>query len=149
MAVITRNWTTGICIRGHDWTATADKGGKSVCIGYYRSLLKTKTGYKTVQGNGPHVALILLDAYVIPYGIPRYLLTYDGPQYVAKFFTPVCAYLEVKQIKTTVYQSQTNGQTESYHKIRIAKMRHYFAEQQEDWDEYVQHLTYAYNAQVH
>ena len=95
------------------------------------------------------VATIFVDHWVIPYGIPNYVLTDNGPQFVAKFFASVCLALGVKHVTTTAYHPRTNGQTERFNRTIVTRLRHYVGEHQDDWDLYVQLLTYAYNAQVH
>jgi len=112
----------------------------------YSKLTRTIALSKTTA---PHVAQAFVDHWVMPYGIPASVLSDNGPQFVSKFMGAVCGILGVKQLTTTAYHPQTNGQTERYNKTIVARLRHYVAENQADWDEYVQPLTYAYNAQVH
>lgn len=97
----------------------------------------------------PHVAAICLDHWIMPFGIPTYLLTDNGSQIVGKFFATLCAFLGTKHLSTTAYHRETNLQTERYNKTIIARLRHYVAEHQKDWDHYIQSLTYSYDAQVH
>lgn len=97
----------------------------------------------------PHVSAIVLDHWIIPYDIPTYLLTGNGPQFVVKFLTALYALLETNKLTATEYHPQTNGKTESYNKNIVARLRHYFPEHQQDWDHYSQPVIYAYNAQVH
>ncbi|CDF38169.1 unnamed protein product [Chondrus crispus] len=95
------------------------------------------------------VANAFLDNWVYVYGAPRYMLTDNGPQFAAKFFDAVCALLGVRHYLTTAYHPQTNGQTERFNRTLVQRLRHYVAEHQRDWDEYIQPLTFAYNTQVH
>ena len=55
----------------------------------------------------------------------------------------------IKHLTTTAYHPATNGQTERYNKTIVSRLRHYVNENQADWDDYLQPLTYAYNLQVH
>lgn len=57
------------------------------------------------------VAQTFVDNWIMPYGIPATLLTDNGPQFVGTFFAAVCLILGVKQLTTTAYHPQTNGQT--------------------------------------
>ena len=95
------------------------------------------------------VAKAFLDNWVYPYGAPFYVLTDNGPQFVAKFFEAVCSMLGLQNYLTTAYHPQTNGQAERFDKTIATRLRHYIEEHQRDWDAYVQPLTYAYNMQVH
>lgn len=49
----------------------------------------------------------------------------------------------------TAYHPQCNGQTERYNRSFVTRLRHYVSKHQDDWDRFVQILTYAYNMQVH
>ena len=92
---------------------------------------------------------MFLNHWVFPYGIPNTLLTDNGPQFIAEFFEFICAVIGIKRLAITAYHAQTNGQTERYNQTLEKRLRHYVNEHQDDWDLYVQPLTYAYNAQVH
>ncbi len=97
----------------------------------------------------PHVAAVFMNNWVFPYGVPKSILTDNGPQFIAEFFEFVCAVIDIKRIAITAYHAQTNGQTERYNQTLERRIRHYVNEHQDDWDLYVQPLTYAYNTQVH
>ena len=62
----------------------------------------------------PAVANAFINNCVIPYGLPVSILSDNGPQFVAKFFEAVCLTLGLKQVTSTAYHPQTNGQTERY-----------------------------------
>ena len=55
----------------------------------------------------------------------------------------------IKHVFSTAYHSQTSSQVERFNKILAARLRHYLAEHQKYWDEFVHPLTYAYDMQVH
>ena len=54
-----------------------------------------------------------------------------------------------RNIFTSTYHTQTNGQVERYNRTIIAMLRNYVNEHQDDWDRYATALTYAYNNHVH
>lgn len=95
------------------------------------------------------MANLFMDNWIIPYGIPTFLLTYNGLQFVSQFFRTLCSLLGTKHVTTTSYQPQRNGQTERYNKTISYRLRHYLAENKRYFDHYLQLLTYAYNAQIH
>lgn len=86
---------------------------------------------------------------IIPYGIPTFLLTYNGLKFFREFFAILCRLMGTKHVTKTSFHPQTNGQKERYNKTMAARLRHYVAGNQRDWDKYLQPLTYAYNIQVH
>lgn len=59
----------------------------------------------------------------MPYGIPNFVLTDNGPQFSAKFFAGFCVYLGVKHLTTTAYHRQANGQTDRYNITLVARLR--------------------------
>lgn len=77
---------------------------------YYKltRVIPTKTATAT------DVAQILIGDCVILYGIPKRLLTDNGPQLVGKFFNGTCAALGIELMTRTACHLQTNRQTERY-----------------------------------
>lgn len=41
----------------------------------------------TTKTKATHIATIFLEIWVLPYGIPKLVLTEKGPQFVVKFFS--------------------------------------------------------------
>ena len=105
------------------------------------------------------VALRTITAYTVPvafckswvfkYGVPRTLLSDDGPQINANFFHSTCGVLGITNLYTSAYNPQTNGKVERYNRTIASMLRNYVGEHQDDWDVYVRPLTYAYNSHVH
>ncbi len=83
------------------------------------------------------------------YGPPKTLLTDNGKQITAKFFTHVCQILGVKNVFTTTYHPQTNGQAERFKRTILASLRHYVADHPKEWDLYAETVAFAYSTQVH
>ena len=97
----------------------------------------------------PAVANAFVTHWVIPYGIPSYLLTDNAPQFVAKFSEAVCLLLGLKHVTTTAYHPQGNGQTERYEQTLATRLRIFIDRDNKSWDRLIQPVTYAYNSQVH
>ena len=96
-----------------------------------------------------HVAIAFCTHWVFKYGPPRTLLSDNGPQFASKFFQAVCLQLGTKNVFTTAYHPQTNGQVERYNRTLLSMLRNYVNEKQDYWDVYALALTYAYNTHVH
>lgn len=77
---------------------------------------KATRAVSTLKTRATHVVNLFVDHWFIPYGIPTYLQTNNGPQFVSMFFTTVCALLEVKNLTPTAYLSQLNVQTGQFKK---------------------------------
>ena len=94
-------------------------------------------------------ALAFVNHWIYKYGSPARLISDNGPQFVARFFQSVCRILGVRNVFTTAYHPETNGQTERYNRSLLAMLRHYVSEHQDDWDYFTPTLTFAYNMTVH
>lgn len=139
---------------------------ESVAMGLVGPLPKTATGKRFIfvimdrfskvalaitikEKTAPHIASLFMSNLVYPYSIPGSKLTDNGPQFISEFFEFICPSIGVKRNAITAYHAQSNGQTERYNQTLETRLRHFVSERQDDWDRYVQSLTYAYNTQVH
>ena len=95
------------------------------------------------------VAKAFIHHWVFPDGAPVWLLSDNGKQVIAKLIRETCRMLGVKNLYTTTYHPQTNGQVERLNRTILASLRHYVAEHAKDWDLFSDALTYAYNTQAH
>ena len=89
------------------------------------------------------------EAWVFKFGPPALLLSDNGGQFTSKFFQHVGKILGVRQLFTTAYYPQTNGQVERFNRTILAGLRHFCSEHGQDWDEFSSAITFAYNNKVH
>jgi transposase InsO family protein len=83
------------------------------------------------------------------YGIPEVILTDQGANFLSELFASVCKLLEIKKIQTTAFHPESNGSLERGHKVLVEYLRHYIAEDQRDWKEWVAYASYVYNVTTH
>lgn len=57
----------------------------------------------------PYMAAVLINHWIIPYGIPNIILSNNCSKFMAEFFKTICYILGVKQKMKISYHSQTNG----------------------------------------
>lgn len=95
------------------------------------------------------IASLFMDFWIIPNGIPEFVLTDNGTQFISKLFELICAVLGTRHLTTTAYYLQTNGQAKRFNKTIIARLQHCVAEHLRGWDIQVQALTYTYSSQLH
>ena len=95
------------------------------------------------------VAKAFCEAWVFKFGPPTLLLSDNGGQLTSKFFQHGGKILGVRQLFTTAYQPQTNGQVERFNRTILAGLRHFCSEYGRDWDEFSSAITIAYNNTVH
>ena len=95
------------------------------------------------------VAQSFSSGWVYIYGPPRVLLSDNGTQFTSKFFKEICDTMSIKQVFTSAYHPQTNGQVERFNRTILAQLRAFVGEDQSTWDLFSPAVTYAYNTQVH
>lgn len=95
------------------------------------------------------VTSALSEHWIAAYGPPDSVLTDNGPQFASLFFQGVCGLMGFKNLYTTIYHPQTNGQVERFNRTLVDMLRHYVEEHQDDWDELVAVLTLAYTSRPH
>ena len=95
------------------------------------------------------IARAFCDQWVFVYGAPVYLLSDNGRQFTAKFFQEVCTKMGIRNLFTTTYHPQTNGQVERFNRTILAGLRRFASEDQKHWDVFSNAVTFAYNTQVH
>ena len=73
----------------------------------------------------------------------------SGGENLSEQFANVCKLLQIKKIQTTAFHPESNGSLERGHKVLVEHLRHYIAEGQRDWDEWIAYATYVYNITTH
>ena len=81
---------------------------------------------------------------VLKYGIPEVILTDQVANIFSELFTNVCSLLQIAKFQTTAFHPASNGGLERGHRVIVGYLRHYIAENQRDWDEWVAYATYVY-----
>ena len=95
------------------------------------------------------LAKAFCDHWAFIFGPPKYLLSDNGGQFISKFFQSVCNILGTRNLFTTSYHPQTNGQVERYNRTILAGLRSYCSEHGKDWDNFSHAVTFGYNNTVH
>ncbi len=90
---------------------------------------------------------ILVPAF--PHGAPRSVFSDNGKQLTAKFFQHVCETVGMKNLSTTAYHPQGNGQCERFNRTILTSLRHYVADHTTNWDLFAKTVAFAHNSQVH
>jgi hypothetical protein len=57
--------------------------------------------------------------------------------------------LQIKKTQTTAFHPQTNRSLERGHRVIVEYLRHYIAEDQRNWDDWIAYATYVYNVTTH
>ena len=94
-------------------------------------------------------ARLFLTHVWILHGLPRQVVSNQGPQFIAEFMQELYWLLGVKLAATTTYHPQGNGQTERVNQELEQYLQLFVNERQDDWDELLPLAKFQYNNHVH
>ncbi|CAF1183322.1 unnamed protein product [Didymodactylos carnosus] len=93
------------------------------------------------------VGALIVNEVICRYGCPKYILSDNGPQFVAEIFTSICKDLSVKNKYTATYHPQTN-MTERVNKTLKQMISQYAEGKDNSWDKELQKLALAIRTSV-
>uniref|UniRef100_A0A672IQ52 Integrase catalytic domain-containing protein n=1 Tax=Salarias fasciatus TaxID=181472 RepID=A0A672IQ52_SALFA len=96
----------------------------------------------------PKVWKILRDKIFTRWGVPRYLVTDRGPQFMSHLMVRMCESWGVTQKLTTAYHPQTNMTEGVDHTLKTV-MASFVRDYHQDWDKRLPELRLALNTVVH
>jgi hypothetical protein len=79
------------------------------------------------------------------FGMPKALISDRDPRFTSHFWTALCKRLGTNLRMSTAHHAQTDGQTERANRTVEDMLRAYVAPYQEDWDEHMVAVEFAYN----
>jgi hypothetical protein len=94
------------------------------------------------------VAKILVDQVFCRHGMPLQILTDLGKNFESQLFAEMCRCLSVDKIRTTAYKPSTNGNIERFHGTLNSILSRWVAENQRDWDEKLNAVSFVYRNSV-
>ena len=83
------------------------------------------------------------------YGVSRTILSDRGSQFASKFMEDLTKALGTKQMLSTAYHPQTDGQTEWINQEISTFLKHYVNYQQDNWIEWLAAAEFQYNDKRH
>jgi transposase InsO family protein len=129
-------------------TDVTNKGNKYI-LTFQDDLTKFVVAIPIPTQDAETVARKFVQNVVLKYGIPEVILTDQGANFLSELFASVCKLLQIRNIQTTAFHPESNGSLERGHRVLVQYLRHYIAEDQRDWDEWVAYATYVYNITTH
>jgi transposase InsO family protein len=94
------------------------------------------------------LALIFFRTVFRNQGMPRILLSDNGPQFVSNFWKEFFSLLQTDIRLTSSYHPQSNGQTERFNRTLIEALRSFVNARHDNWDTFLVHFEFAYNSTV-
>lgn len=77
-------------------------------------------------------------------GIPREVLTDQGPNFMSHTLQQVYKLLGIKRVRTTPYHPQTDGLVERFNQTLKSMLKKFVSETGKDWDKWLPFLLFAY-----
>ena len=102
----------------------------------------------TKTASARDLALIFFRTVFRSQGMPRVLLSDNGPQFTSAFWTEFFSLLQTDIRLTSSYHPQSNGQTERFNRTLIEALRSFVNARHDNWDQFLVHFEFAYNSTV-
>jgi hypothetical protein len=87
--------------------------------------------------------------FICAYGIPEKILSDQGTNFESELLKYVWDVLDIAKLRTTPYHPQTDGLSERAIQSLLGMLRAFANNQQNNWEEQLECLAYAYNSAVH
>ena len=94
-------------------------------------------------------ARAIFENWISVYGCCDEILTDRGANFQSNLMKELCKLLQIRQLRTTSYRPQANGQVEIFHKSLKSFLRAAVADEPKRWDEMLPKLMLAYRSNVH
>jgi hypothetical protein len=95
------------------------------------------------------VAIALINRVFMRHGSPNVLISDNGHEFVNQILEHINAIYKVKHITTSGYHPQANGLVENHNQTLKNQLKAFANEQQNNWDEHLDTVQFAYNTTVH
>ena len=87
---------------------------------------------------------LVWEHWISVYGIPKRIISDQGPQFESELFARVCESLGIDKARTTAYHPQTNAQAERFHRYLLPTLVALVGERSSDWVDYLSYVVFAY-----
>ena len=142
---VTQPWhTIGIDIMGPFPPTFRKKRYLLVIVDYFTRWVEL---FALRQTTAPDIVNILVNEIVCRYGVPSYILSDNGPQFIAQLFSEMCTSLGIGRKLTANYHPQTN-MTERVNRTLKAQIAIYAHQHPHLWDKEIQKFAFAIRTSV-
>ena len=94
-------------------------------------------------------ARIFMDAVVRLHGLPRVIVSDRDTKFTSSFWREVCRVMGTTPAMSLEFHPQTDGQTERANRSIEEMLRAYVGKRQNDWDDRLGMIEFAYNNSIH
>jgi transposase InsO family protein len=120
--------------------------GLLVCVDHFSKYCEV---YILSRFSTAAAAKMFFENWVLRYGPPDIIQSDQGPQFESQLFHAFCEFADIRKQHSTAYRPQTQGLVERMNRHLTAMLRTAITDNQEDWDDKVQMLVFAYNNTIH
>ncbi|CAM4850035.1 unnamed protein product [Rotaria magnacalcarata] len=136
--------TIGIDLMGPFPTTSRQKKSLLVIVDYFTRWIELFPMRTTTSTN---IAQILINEVFSRYGLPKYILSDNGPQFVSNIFEDFCNSLGIEQKFTANYHPQSN-MTERVNRTLKPIIAIFAQRSPRSWDKEIQKLAYAMRTSI-
>ena len=124
---------------------TSNDGNKYIMI-VVDYFTKWAEAYAIPNQEASTVAAKLVYEFIAKLGCPRQIHTDQGRNFESKLFKQICQLLDIDKTRTTPFHPQSDGLVERFNRTLENMLSLYVADNQKDWDQYLQLMMMAYRA---
>ena len=110
---------------------------------------KWAEAYPVPNHEAPTVARVLVEQFIVRFGVPVEILSDQGSEFCSHLFTELCRVLGADKLRTTAYKPSTNGAIERFHRTLNSIVAKAIEVDQRHWCENVPIALAAYRASRH
>ena len=145
MHLVNEPWhTIGMDIMGPLPTTARQKRFLLVVVDYFTRWIEL---FPLKSTTSIEVSKILMNEVFSRYGLPKHIVSDNGPQFISNLFKNFCNTLGIKQNLTANYHPQSN-MTERVNRTLKPLIAIYAQQQHNSWDEEIQKLAFAIRTAV-
>lgn len=122
--------------------------GYKYILTFQDQLTKFFGAFPIMETKAEVVANTFAEKIVLQYGIPEYILSDQGANFLSHTMTQVLKLLGIKRKTTTAFHPQTNATLERQHKVLKAMLRSYANEDKSNWPAFTPYAVFVINTTI-
>lgn len=128
---------------------TLTEDGNKYILTLQDDLTKYSQAYALPNHEAITIATKLVENFICKFGIPTFIITDQGKDFMSDLLNQVSKLFKIKQINCTAYHPQSNGALERSHSTLADYLKHYINKDQTDWDKWLEFAMFSYNTTTH
>ena len=124
---------------------TKTRNGNRYIIVFSDYLTRWVESFATPTIDSVQVAKLFVNNIIARFGAPRVLLTDRGSNFISGLVREICHIVNTEKVFTSAYHPQTDGLVERFNGTLIQCLSFYCSSKQDDWDEQISSVCFAYN----